>query len=128
VNVKFHDQMTFGQRAADWMARFVGSWKFLIGQSVVIFCIWIPLNTWALWLTFNHEPFDPYPFILLNLCLSLQAAYTGPILQITGNRAAERDRELAEHDHQLAVGQTKTLDLLKELLEKNTRLTEEIHA
>lgn len=84
--------MTCGQRAAEWMASAIG-WKFLIAQTVVIIA-WMALNVvWA----FHADRWDPYPFILLNLGLSLQAAYTGPVLLIANKRqeelAAERDQE-----------------------------------
>lgn len=96
----FHEHMrdrTFGQWAADAIASVIGSWSFLIWQNVLI-VIWCALNLVA-W----RWQWDPYPFILLNLVFSWQAANTGPILQMTGNRAAERDRAQADADYKTNV-------------------------
>ncbi|MFZ5982389.1 MAG: DUF1003 domain-containing protein [Patescibacteria group bacterium] len=84
--------LTLGQRCADGITAIVGSWKFIIIQSVIL-VIWIILNVVA-WI--NH--WDPYPFILLNLALSFQAAFTAPIILMSQNRTAERDRKKAEAD------------------------------
>jgi uncharacterized membrane protein len=83
---------TTGQRAADWVARTVGSWRFIIVQSLLL-TLWVILNVMA-WL--RH--WDPYPFILMNLVLSLQAAYTAPVIMMSQNRQARRDRIEAHHD------------------------------
>lgn len=77
---------TFGERAASFMSQHVGSWKFIIGQSLILVA-WMAANT-LVW--FHH--WDPKPFILLNLMLSFQAAYTGPILLIAANRLSAIDR------------------------------------
>lgn len=106
---------TLGQRAAERMGGWVGSWPFIIGQSVAL-AAWIALNTTAL---LAH--WDAPPFILLNLMLSFQAAFTGPILLIAANVAADRDRDLAQHTFVL---DRETLDLLQQ----NTALTQEVHA
>lgn len=76
-----------GQRASDKITRIVGSWKFIIIQSIIL-VIWIILNiaAWA-----NH--WDPYPFIFLNLALSFQAAYTAPIILMSENRELDRERK-----------------------------------
>lgn len=84
--------LSLGQRSADRITAIVGSWKFIIIQSVIL-VVWIILNVVA-WL--NH--WDPYPFILLNLALSFQAAFTAPIILMSQNRTAERDRRKAEAD------------------------------
>jgi uncharacterized membrane protein len=78
---------TFGQKAADKITAIVGSWHFIIIQSGLL-SIWITLNAIA-WI--RH--WDPYPFILLNLTLSFQAAYTAPIILMSQNREADRDRK-----------------------------------
>ncbi len=83
---------TLGQKAADRITRIVGSWTFIIIQSVIL-VIWITLNVIA-W----KKHWDPYPFILLNLMLSFQAAYTAPIILMSENMEAERDRVKAEKD------------------------------
>jgi uncharacterized membrane protein len=86
------NQITLGQKSADKITKVVGSWKFIIFQSILML-IWISLNITA-WM--YH--WDPYPFILLNLMLSFQAAYTAPILLMSANREAERDRKKEELD------------------------------
>lgn len=93
VNEMFDDQMTFGQRAADWVASFMGAWPFIIGQTIVLI-IWVILNVTAV---VNH--WDPYPFILMNLVLSLQAAFTAPIIMMSQNRQSEKDRLDAHMDY-----------------------------
>jgi uncharacterized membrane protein len=92
VNVLVEQGFTTGQRAADMLARVMGSWHFLIAQSVILVA-WTALNVVA-WM--HH--WDPYPFILLNLVLSLQAAYTAPVIMMSQNRQAERDRLDAHND------------------------------
>ena len=92
VNEVFQERMTTGQRAADWLAGVVGSWGFIIVQSVILM-LWAMLNITA-WV--HH--WDPYPFILMNLFLSLQAAYTAPVLMMSQNRQAIKDRLEAHND------------------------------
>lgn len=87
-----HAQRTFGQRVADATARLLGSWPFIIAQTVMV-ALWIALNLLAITLRW-----DPYPFILLNLMFSVQAAYAGPIIMMSQNRQAERDRYQAQAD------------------------------
>lgn len=87
---------TLGQRAAERMAQVIG-WKFVIAQTVII-GLWIWLN--VTWLS-HVDHWDPYPFILLNLGLILQAAYTGPILLIAAQRQERKARELAQETHDL---------------------------
>jgi uncharacterized membrane protein len=86
------EAMTPGQRVADDMARAIGSWPFIIGQSVIVVA-WVILN-----LTAYVKKWDPYPFILLNLMFSVQAAYAGPVIMMSQNRQAERDRAQAQAD------------------------------
>ncbi|MBX7136563.1 MAG: DUF1003 domain-containing protein [Oligoflexia bacterium] len=94
-NVVAEQQRSFGQRVADGVAQVVGSWKFVLAQSSLI----------AGWFIYNSLPgvphFDPFPFIFLNLALSMQAAYTGPMLQMSSNRQAAKDRVAASNDHQV---------------------------
>lgn len=89
---KHTDERSYGQRVADSTARVLGSWPFIIGQTVVV-AAWVVLNVtaWA-----RH--WDPYPFILLNLMFSVQAAYAAPVLMMSQNRQAERDRYQAQAD------------------------------
>ena len=91
VNVKLHDEAPRGARIADRVTGFLGSWRFIIVQTVIV-AIWIAGNAWLL-----SKPFDPYPFILLNLAFSTQAAYAAPLILLAGNRASLRDRMTLEH-------------------------------
>jgi uncharacterized membrane protein len=122
INQQQVDRATFGQRAAEQMAKVIGSWRFLIIQSCIL-ATWIALNVIEIFFT----PWDPYPFILLNLMLSFQAAYTGPILLIASNRAAERDRLLLEHEANEIEQNTQDAKTLKEVLDTNTELTKKVH-
>lgn len=92
VNDILAQQATASQRAADWVAAAVGSWRFIIGQSIFL-VIWAVLNVTA-WV--RH--WDPYPFILMNLFMSLQAAFTAPVIMMSQNRQMERDRVEAHND------------------------------
>jgi uncharacterized membrane protein len=92
VNEIIDERLTFAQSAADSVAKIVGSWKFIIIQSSIL-ALWALLNIVA-W----TRHWDPYPFILMNLFLSLQAAYTAPIIMMSQNRLAVRDRIEAHQD------------------------------
>src|ERR1700694_901079 len=118
VNQVHLDEATLGERLADRVAGAIGTWRFLIGQGLVIVA-WIITN--AIWLT--NKGWDPFPFILLNLMFSIQAAYTGPVLLLAGNRAAQHDRLRLEHTAAVEKAATRvTLEILKEI-EKNTETT-----
>jgi Predicted membrane protein len=95
VNEVEEEQMTLGQRVADRVADTIGSWPFIIIQTIIL-TIWIILN-WIGWV----RRWDPYPFILLNLMLSFQAAYSGPVIMMSQNRQSDKDRLAAEIDHQV---------------------------
>ncbi|MFB7907657.1 DUF1003 domain-containing protein [Kitasatospora sp. NPDC056076] len=95
---------TLGQRAADRVASAFGSWRFIWIQTLFV-AIWMTLNVVGL---MRH--WDEYPFILLNLLFSTQAAYAAPLILLSQNRSAERDRERAEQD--LATD-TETLGLVR---------------
>ncbi|MBW8815732.1 MAG: DUF1003 domain-containing protein [Caulobacterales bacterium] len=89
------DDRTYGQRLADRVAAVGGSWGFIIAFAVV-------LVVWMIWNVFGKRlgiTFDPYPFIFLNLMLSMLAAIQAPVIMMSQNRAAQRDREAAEHDY-----------------------------
>jgi uncharacterized membrane protein len=98
--------LTRGAVLADWVAETVGSWRFIIIQSVLL-GVWIILNMVAF---INH--WDPYPFILLNLVLSFQAAYAAPIIMMSQNRQSEIDRRHAEHDYRINVKAELEIELL----------------
>jgi uncharacterized membrane protein len=88
-----HDDRTFGDRAADTLAAQFGSWRFIWIQTGLI-AAWVTLNVVAV---IHH--WDPYPFILLNLIFSVQAAYAAPLILLSQNRQTETDRIKAEHDY-----------------------------
>jgi uncharacterized membrane protein len=87
------ETLTFGQRAADKIATFGGSWTFIISFFAIL-AIWIAFNVYTL----RNKGFDPYPFILLNLILSCLASIQAPIIMMSQNRQEEKDRERAEWD------------------------------
>lgn len=95
VNEVDEERITLGQRIADLVADTMGSWRFIIVQSTLL-AMWITLNITA-WV----QRWDPYPFILLNLMLSFQAAYAAPFIMMSQNRQASKDRIAAEIDHQV---------------------------
>ncbi|TQF71351.1 DUF1003 domain-containing protein [Pseudoalteromonas luteoviolacea] len=88
INHSFHDELTLGQKMADKVAEFGGSWRFIIAFVTVMIC-WVLFNT--IWLA-NGNVFDPYPFILLNLVLSTLAAIQAPIIMMSQNRQTAKDR------------------------------------
>jgi uncharacterized membrane protein len=91
------DDRTFFERLADGVAAVGGSWRF-IGAFGVFLLIWAGLNIWILG-RYLGKPFDPYPFIFLNLLLSMLAAIQAPVIMMSQNRAAAKDRQQAEHDY-----------------------------
>jgi len=96
VDVESEKVWTFGERLADKMADFAGSWTFLISFGVFM-TVWITVNSLALY----WRPADPYPYILLNLLLSFLAAIQAPIIMMSQNRQEARDRLRAQHDYQI---------------------------
>ena len=124
--MRLNDPLTLGERVADNAASLVGSWRFIIIQTILVM-IWIAFNVWEL--GFGH--YDPYPFVLLNLMFSVQAAYTGPILLLAGNRQAAKDRAIAQRDdeelgviYRLQHEQMEILSLLKDAQEKDREILE----
>ena len=89
--------LTTGQKVADAVAATMGSWRFIIIQSAVL-TLWIVLNVTA-----YVEKWDPYPFILLNLALSFQAAYAAPFIMMSQNRQQDIDRRAAENDYKINI-------------------------
>ena len=114
---------TIGQRVADVVASGMGSWKFIITQSVIVVA-WITLNVTAY---VNH--WDPYPFILLNLLFSTQASYAAPIIMMAQNRQADRDRIQAEADFKTNIKSEEEIRAVKEALSRieQVKLTEILH-
>ncbi len=96
INVAFEKNITFGQRIADQVASFGGSWIF-IGTFFLVLASWIALNSASIFL----RPFDPFPYILLNLILSCLAAIQAPVIMMSQNRIETRDRLRSENDYQV---------------------------
>jgi len=117
VNVAQYDDATRGQRIADAVTAFMGSWAFIVIQTVIVL-FWIAVNIWLL-----SRPFDPYPFILLNLAFSTQAAYAAPLILLAGNRQSVRDRMTLEHAAAEADIEERQNE---ELLTGNRRLLERV--
>lgn len=107
----FEKQSTSGQRAADSVANLVGSWRFIIVQSVLL-VIWVILNV-----TGFVFKWDPYPFILMNLVLSTQAAFTAPIIMMSQNRQADKDRLESHHDYEVNLKSEQEIRAILEQLE-----------
>jgi uncharacterized membrane protein len=105
-------ELTVGQRIADTVASTMGSWKFIIIQSAILL-IWIALN-----ITAYVQQWDPYPFILLNLALSFQAAYAAPFIMMSQNRQQDIDRKSAENDYQINIKAELEIELLHQKIDQ----------
>ncbi|MDE3076482.1 MAG: DUF1003 domain-containing protein [Chloroflexota bacterium] len=128
TRVRMYAPRTVGERIADRASASIGSWKFIIIQTGLVI-VWVIVNFTGFLLRW-----DPYPFILLNLMFSVQAAYTGPILLLAGNRQATKDRALAERDDaeigmllKLQQEQCAVLALLNDAQAKHTEMLEILH-
>lgn len=120
VNEVEEEQMTTGQRIADKVADTIGSWPFIITQTIIL-TVWIILNGLA-WI----KHWDPYPFILLNLMLSFQAAYSGPVIMMSQNRQSAKDRLAAEIDHEVnAKAELEINNLMRHIEELELHLEEQ---
>ncbi|MBV9991621.1 MAG: DUF1003 domain-containing protein [Alphaproteobacteria bacterium] len=106
------EPVTLGQRVADGVAATMGSWKFIIIQSAILVS-WITLNLVA-WIA--H--WDPYPFILLNLALSFQAAYAAPFIMMSQNRQQDIDRAQAKNDYQINIKAELEIELLHQKIDQ----------
>lgn len=109
---KHEEALTFGERVSDNVARVMGSWTFIIWQSAIVL-IWMGLNIVAF---VSH--WDPYPFILLNLLFSTQAAYAAPIIMMSQNRHTERDRYQALDDYETNKKAKEEIEALQTHLSK----------
>ena len=101
------ESRTFGQRLADKVANSMGSWRFIIYQTVIVI-LWMALN----FIAFIHH-WDPYPFILLNLVFSTQAAYAAPIIMMAQNRQNDRDRMQAQADYETNLEAKREIEQLQ---------------
>ena len=106
------EKMKFGDKLADSVANGMGSWTFIIWQSIIV-VMWMILNVVGF---VRH--WDVYPFILLNLIFSTQAAYAAPIIMMSQNRQNQRDREQAQHDYQINIDAKKEIEALQIQLSK----------
>ena len=104
---KHRESLSFGQRVADRVANGMGSWNFIILQSILV-ALWMALNIIGF---LNH--WDPFPFILLNLVFSTQAAYAAPIIMMAQNRQNDRDRIQAMEDFKTNVDAKKEIEQLQ---------------
>ena len=95
ISVSDNKKITFGQRASDKLAEFAGSWFFIIAFTLFLI-IWVLINAY-----FMKNPFDPYPFIMLNLVLSCVAAIQAPLIMMSQKRQEQKDRERAEDDFKI---------------------------
>jgi uncharacterized membrane protein len=109
---KHKDSLTTGQRIADKVAAYMGSWRFIILQSIFV-SAWIVFNLLA-----YLEHWDPYPFILMNLIFSTQAAYAAPIIMMAQNRQSDRDRQQAIKDYETDIKSQKEIEELKTALKR----------
>jgi uncharacterized membrane protein len=133
VNRALIDNAPLGARIADRVTGFLGSWRFIVIQTVIV-GIWLLGNIYLL-----SQPFDPYPFILLNLGFSTQAAYAAPLILLAGNRAAIQDRMTLEHaaseadieekqNDQLIARSRESIKHLTELAERTLAIEQAIKA
>jgi uncharacterized membrane protein len=123
INRALHDEAPLGARIADRVTAFIGSWRFIVIQTVIVL-VWIAGNVYLLF------RYDPYPFILLNLAFSTQAAYAAPLILLATNRASIRDRLTLEHAAEEAdfeeVQNEQLLRGNREILEHVDRLEHQI--
>ncbi len=118
-------KLSLGQKAADGVARFAGSWGFII-VFFIILLFWIGANA-----VFLSKPFDPYPFILMNLILSCIAAIQAPIIMMSQNRQEEKDRERSKNDYKVNLKAEIIVEdihqKLDAIIEKQQALTEQLN-
>jgi uncharacterized membrane protein len=124
IQEEIEAELTLGQRIADKVASFGGSWTFIIIFFLFIL-VWILINVWL----FVAKPFDPFPFILLNLLLSCIAAIQAPIIMMSQNRQEQKDRQRGEHDYKINLKAELEIKILSEkidhlLVHQNRKLLE----
>jgi uncharacterized membrane protein len=124
IQEEIEAELSLGQRIADKVASFGGSWTFIIIFFLFIL-VWILINVWL----FVAKPFDPFPFILLNLLLSCIAAIQAPIIMMSQNRQEQKDRQRGEHDYKINLKAELEIKILSEkidhlLVHQNRKLLE----
>jgi len=120
---RLHSKISFGQRAADVLTKIVGSWGFILSLSFFLIT-WIIINGLFLIRYELGKPFDPYPFILLNLILSCLAAAHTPIILMSQNRQSEKDRIKAEYDYKIDKTAEKEIREIKKMLARHIKKSE----
>ncbi len=126
VNDLHSDRLSVGQRVADRVATVIGGWRFIITQTCIL-VLWIAANTYLV-MHYREKSFDPYPFILLNLVLSFQAAYTGPIVMMSQNRQNEKDRLAAQSDYECNLRAEEEVRVIMEHLVYQDQMLDAIQA
>src|SRR5262249_22652575 len=121
VNVEEAAQLTVADRAADVIAEFGGSWKFIIA-AVFLFNVWVWINVWLAWM--GKIGFDPYPFMLLSAVINMLSVLQAPIILMSQNRQSHKDRLRAEIDYQVNL---KNELALNEILERLRALEHKYH-
>ena len=121
VNVLLEERATFGERTADMVAKAVGSWRFIIAQTILL-VFWVILNVTA-WI----QHWDPYPFILMNLFLSMEAAFTAPVIMMSQNRQTARDRIEARNDFLINQKAEEEIRAILDHLDAQNAALTEIH-
>lgn len=116
-----HETTSRGERIADAVTTTVGSWLFIIGQTAFII-------GWIVWNSASGHAFDPFPWILLNLCMSTQAMFTGPFVMLSQNRQAAKDRARDDTEAREVDMLVTQSDKMRALLDLNTKLTEQVAA
>ncbi len=123
VYEEIDEQQSFGGRVADWLAGFVGSWKFIL-SFMFMMLVWITVNG-----SLGERAFDPFPFILLNLALSTLAGLQAPVILMAQNRQSTKDRAVAQNDYHVNLKNEveiadlhRKLDVLSDALTNQTRL------
>ena len=109
---RHNDQLSFGERLSDTITKVMGSWHFIIWQTVIVM-LWMTLNIIGL---VRH--WDVYPFVLLNLIFSTQSVYAAPIIMMSQNRQNQRDREQALHDYQINLAAKEEIEDIQRQLSK----------
>lgn len=115
TNAEFDDQLTFGERLADKVAKFGGSWTFISIFGFILLA-WVLLN--SVILARLHDAFDPFPYILLNLFLSMLASIQAPIIMMSQNRQAAKDRLDAAHDYEVNLKAEMEIETLHQKLDE----------
>jgi uncharacterized membrane protein len=123
---RLRDDRTTGERVADSVARFGGSWPFIF-LFLGLIAAWMVLNTLLLARVIHGRQFDPYPYIALNLALSAMAGLQAPIIMMSQNRAAARDESLAAHHYAESQKMEELLETQRKILDANTELTQQVH-